>query len=286
MVLRAKIPRAGPRRLKLLLFGAAGVGKTTGALQMPRPYCIDCERGAVHYGALVEEGGGAVFNTVQMTEVLTEVRALLSERHDFRTLIVDPITAVYQDLLDQSEREVGTEWGRHYGAANREMKRLANLLMALDMNVIMTAHSKNEYGSNMAVIGTTFDGWKKLDYLFDLVLQLERRGQKRVARVVKSRLAEFPDADVFEWRYESLADRYGRDVLEREADVAPLATPEHVQIFNNLLTQLSEPEKRRLGIDRALARVEAIADMPDDRVVRGIELIKNHLEKDNQNVPV
>ena len=45
------------------------------------------------------------------------------------------------------------------------MKHLLSLLLRLDMNVIITAHSKNEYGNNMVVLGQTFDCYKKLDYL-------------------------------------------------------------------------------------------------------------------------
>ena len=49
------------------------------------------------------------------------------------------------------------DFGRHYGEANKIMKRLANLIMALDMNVVVTAHSKKEYGDNLKVLGHTFD---------------------------------------------------------------------------------------------------------------------------------
>ena len=38
------------RRLKLLLWGDSGVGKTTLALQFPHPAVIDLEGGTEHYG--------------------------------------------------------------------------------------------------------------------------------------------------------------------------------------------------------------------------------------------
>jgi hypothetical protein len=78
-----------------------------------------------------------------------EVKALLTEKHDYRTLVIDPITTLYNDLLDKCEQKVGSDFGRHYGAANKTMKRLANLIMALDMNVVVTAHAKAEYGENL-----------------------------------------------------------------------------------------------------------------------------------------
>ena len=149
-MLRGKQPKDIPKRLKLLLYGPAGVGKTMAAIQLPKPYVIDCEKGTDHYGALIEKSGGAVFQTTVMAELILEVRSLVSEEHGYRTLVIDPITTVYQDLLDESEKKVGTQWGRHYGAANQQMKRLANLIMSLDMNVIVTAHAKPVYGDAMA----------------------------------------------------------------------------------------------------------------------------------------
>ena len=278
-MLRAKQPKDIPKRLKLLLYGPAGVGKTVAAIQMPQPYVIDCERGTDHYGEQIDESGGVVFQTTLMAELISEVRSLVSEEHDYRTLLIDPITTVYQDLLDACEKEVGTKWGRHYGAANQQMKRLANLIMALDMNVIVTAHAKAVYGDNMTQLGQTFDGWKRLDYLFDLVLELERRGQKRIAKVIKTRIANFPDGDEFEWSYEAIADRYGRDILEKQAGIVPLATEDHVRRFNQLVSQLSDTERNRLGIERALSGVADVSDLPDERIVKGIQLIESHLNQ-------
>src|SRR5688500_19543495 len=97
-----------------------------------------------------------------------------------------------------SEQQVGTDYGRLYVSANKVMKRLANLIMSLDMNVVITAHAKPEYGQNLAKIGYTFDGWKQLDYWFDLVVELGKKGKKRFAKVVKTRVESFPDEDVLD----------------------------------------------------------------------------------------
>lgn len=110
-----------------------------------------------------------------MHDVISEVKSLLTEKHEFRTLMIDPITPIYNDLLEKCEARVGNDFGRHYGAANKEMKRLANLIMALDMNVVITAHAKTEYGENLRKLGYTFDGWRQLDYWFDLVIELGKR---------------------------------------------------------------------------------------------------------------
>src|SRR3954470_21674850 len=216
-MLRARKPEAVNKRLKLFMFGPAGVGKTKAAIQFPNSYIIDCERGAENYDQLITDSGSVFFQSNDINEVVAEVKSLLTEKHDFRTLVIDPITPVYNDLLEKCELKVGTDFGRHYGEANKHMKRLANLILALDMNVIITAHAKTEYGDNLRKLGYTFDGWRQLDYWFDLVIELGKRGKRRVARVSKTRLETFPDEDAFEWSYDAIKNRYDAHVLEKEA---------------------------------------------------------------------
>ncbi len=280
-MLRAKKPEAVTKRLKLFMFGPAGVGKTTAAIQFPNSYVIDCERGAENYDKLITASNSVVFQTVDIHEVIAEVKSLLTEKHDFRTLVIDPITTIYNDLLEKCEQQVGAEFGRHYGAANKSMKRLANLLMALDMNVVITAHAKKEYGQNLAVIGQTFDGWKQLDYWFDLVIELskEKKGKKaggRLARVVKTRLEQFPDEQTFAWSYATIKERYDAGQLERQAQAVQLATSEQVAQIQQLLTIVRLPENT---VEKwfAKAGVDTWEDMPTDALQKCIEFVKYRL---------
>jgi len=276
MALRARKPEAVTKRLKLFMFGPAGVGKTTAAIQFPNSYIIDCERGSENYDKLITESGSAVFQTTDIQEVIAEVKSLLTEKHNYRTLVIDPITTVYNDLLDKCELQVGSDFGRHYGAANKQMKRLSNLIMSLDMNVVITAHAKPEYGQNLAKIGYTFDGWKQLDYWFDLVVELGKKGKKRFAKVVKTRLESFPDEDVFEWSYDAIKRRYDVNVLEKEAAQVKLAAPEQVREIKDLLSLVRLPDGT---VDKwfAKAGVDLWEDMPADVVQKCIEYVKGRL---------
>lgn len=278
--LKGKTPTAIEKRLKALFYGEAGAGKTTAAISFPRPYLIDTEKGSVNnqYIKIINDNGGAVFQTTSFEELIEEVTALLTEKHDYKTLIIDPLTILYNDLLDKAETKVGNEFGRHYGVANKEMKKLLNLLLRLDMNVIVTCHAKNEYGDNLKVIGTTFDGYKKLDYLFDLVFQIQKRGKSRVALVKKSRIEAFEDAEVFPFSYDEIANRYGRDILERDAKPQELATQEQLIEVHRLIELFHTTEDT---IQKWLDKVQAssLADMPKDYTQKIIDYLTKQAER-------
>lgn len=217
-----------------------------------------------------------MFKTNDIREAVQEIKSLLTEKHEYRTLVIDPITTIYNDLLERSERKVGSDFGRHYGEANKEMKRLANLILALDMNVIVTAHAKTEYGENLKKLGYTFDGWKSLDYWFDLVVELSKSNRKRFARVVKTRIEAFPDEDKFEWSYDAVRQRCSAGQLDRESTPVAMATPEQVQEINSLLEVVRIPE----GIVEkwfSKAQVDAWDDMPADTIAKCIEYVRARL---------
>lgn len=279
MALRGVKPEKIEKRMKALFYGQAGAGKTTAAISFPKPYLIDTEKGATNdqYVQLLKKSGGVVFQTSDFQELINEVRSLLVEKHDYKTLVIDPLTTLYNDLLDKAALKVGTEFGRHYGEANKSMKHLLNLLLRLDMNVIITSHAKNEYGQNLAVLGQTFDCYKKLDYLFDLVFEVQKRGKERVALVKKTRVEGFPEGDVFPFSYDEISKRYGKQILEKDAEAQALATTEQVVEINRLIELLKISEET---IDKWLKKAdsETFAEMPKDAIQKCI----NHLKKEIQ----
>lgn len=278
MALRAKKPTNKTKRLKLFMYGDAGVGKTTAGLQMPKPYIIDAERGTENYHKKVNKIGGAVFNTTDILEVIEEVRKLSTEEHDFKTLVIDPITPLYFDLIDKCELEVGSEFGRHYGEANKYMKRLINLIMRLDMNVVVTAHAKVVYGDDMKKLGITFDGWKKLDYIFDLVLELRKQTPtKRYAKVVKTRIESFPDGETFEWNYDSLTERFSQAELERDVDIITTATAAQVKEIETLSEKLVDGSDAVTGFLRR-AGVQQLLDLTEEQAQKVIDYFIKSLE--------
>lgn len=279
MALRAVKPESIQKRLKALFYGAAGVGKTTASINFPAPYLIDTEKGSVNdqYVKILQKVGGVVFQTTDFDELVKEVKALLTEKHEYKTLIIDPLTTLYNDLLDKAAIEVGTEFGRHYGTANKKMKQLLNLLLRLDMNVIITCHAKNEYGNNLSVLGQTYDGYKKLDYLFDLVFEIQKRGKERVGLIKKSRIESFPDGETFPFDYDEIAKRYGKDVLEKLSNAEELATENDIKEIMRLIELLKIPEETyQKWLDKAAATT--FDEMPRNVIEKCIKHLNNQIK--------
>src|SRR5579864_5094893 len=101
-MLRGKKPAEVQKRLKAFVYGAPGTGKTMFCLKWPKPYVIDCERGAENsqYVKALEESGGVLFQTTDFNDIVSEVRSLLSEKHPYKTLAIDPMTIVYSNLVE------------------------------------------------------------------------------------------------------------------------------------------------------------------------------------------
>lgn len=265
MALRGKKPEAIEKRLKCLFYGPAGIGKTTAAIQFPKPYLIDTEKGAENdeYVKALNASGGAYFFTTDPDDLIRETLALLSEKHDYQTLVIDPLTVIYNDLIDKGIEEAGgTDFGRHKIPADRKMKRLLTLLLRLDMNVIITSHAKPNWvrakdskGKETVVTdGMTFDCYGRLDYLFDLVIEVNKQGKERRGVVKKSRCKGFPDGDVFPFNYDEFATRYGRDILERKPVVVELASKAQIEELKKFIEVLHIPLQET---DKWLDKAEA-----------------------------
>jgi hypothetical protein len=280
MKLKGVKPSLIKKRFKAFFYGPAGCGKTTAAIQFPCPYLIDTEKGAENpsYTRILDANGGAILQTFDFEEILNEIRTLSVIDHPYKTLIIDPLTHVYDELLYQSQLKVGTQYNKHYGEANRNMKRLFRMLEQIDMNVILTAHEKKVYLQN-EVAGTTFDCYGKSDYTFDAVFEIQTRGQNRTARVIKSRLEGFEKDSTFPFSFDEIALRYGADEIERVSVPLPLATEEQLSQFYDLKAS------SKFGDDMyskwlEKAKCEKFDEMTSDMIGKCIEfLIKNN--KDN-----
>lgn len=243
-----------PSKPKVLIFGPPGVGKTWASLDFPSVYYVDTEGGADlnHYREKLRQAGGVYLGpdqgSLDIEAVIGQVQALATEQHQYRTIVFDSISKLWNTALAEEQERLGDEDA--FGAYKKQPKRRFNALIRwvnkLDMSAIFIAHQRELWGQNnkkqREVIGWTFDADEKLEYELHLVLRIFKTGGTRRAQIGKSRLLAFPESDVFEWGYQQFADRYGRDVIEKEAKPIELVTVETIAEIKRLLDVVKLPD--------------------------------------------
>lgn len=290
MPLRGRKPEIKPadqRRAKVLVFGKPGAGKSRWATEWPGSYYIDTENGAKEkqYQERLIAGGGHYVGmdegSISLESLIEDVRSLATEPHNFITTCIDSITLPYMDeVARENERltkeKKDTAYQKDRQTADKMMLRLTRWLLRMDMNVIMTAHAKDEWADGK-VSGVTYDGWKKLGHMLDLAIGVvELTNEHRIGTVHKTRLEEFPKGYTFPWSYDVFADLFGRSAIERQSNQIVLAAPERVAELNRLLAIAKPPEE---VVEKWLAKeqAETLAEFSAPAVERYIDFIKSKL---------
>lgn len=179
-------------KVKALVYGASGVGKTFLALTAPGPIAvIDTEGGTAFYASRVGKGGLSAFDVLP-TKTFAQVEQAVAYLRDnpghYQTLVVDPVTVLYETLQDAAQHRRAEvrrdteadlemlDWQR----IKRAYKRLMTDLVNLPVHVIVTAREgelseerPNGRGRTERVrIGFKPDAEKSTAYYFDTVIRL------------------------------------------------------------------------------------------------------------------
>jgi len=280
-----------PRRLKLFVWGESGVGKTILALHFPKPVVIDLEGGTDLYG---DEFSFHVVKLSTADEVMGFVDWLLRNEHPYRTLVIDPVT-VYEQLLQRKwsdiflQRKKGSRGFKHefyefqprdFMTINAERNELVNKLVALDMNLVVTARNKIKYrdGAFMVAEGETWDGHRSLVFPIDVRLHMyyDATG-RRMAVQEKDRTNRLPSGE-FECLYEVIEAAFGKKELHRKAKPIEYATAEQIQTISDHIGRLGLPT------EKVMARLAAYdADSLDSLTKENAALIIQKLEANGGN---
>ncbi len=165
------------KKLKVLMYGASGSGKTLAALSFPRVLLVDAESGADLYAG---RPGVPQFHRVrcktlmELNEVLDAVAKDAGKTWD--TLVIDPITVFYDVEKNVASANNTKDMGfGGWGKVNGRMGNIYNRLTGLNINVIVTARESVDYageGLNLKKVGVKPDADKKLVYSMDFVLHI------------------------------------------------------------------------------------------------------------------
>lgn len=293
--LKAKDPKsAEPSKPKIVVFGSYGVGKTWGALSFPSCYYIDTEGGANlnEYTDRLKKSGGRYFGpedgSCDLVEITAQMEALATEKHQFKTLIVDSITKPYLNDITREAEKLGDKdaFGASKKPAIAKLRRMLLWLDRLDMNVIFIAREKAKWHKGEQ-IGLEADIYEQLNYELHLVLRITRTGPSRTAQVVKTRLRGFPDADTFEWTttnaitdsaaLDEFVKRMGKGIMDAAKPVQ-LASAEQLAEISRLLEIVKVSET---DIEKVLtkANAEKWADLTTEQATATVAWLNKKLQK-------
>jgi hypothetical protein len=290
--LKAKDPTtAEPSKPKMVIYGPSGVGKTWFAMSFPAVYYIACEPGndRTHYMERLKAGGGVFLGpedgALDFEEVISQFKALSTEQHNYKTVVVDSITKLFNNAIanevERMDREgIVNAFGADKKPAIAYMRRLVAITNRLDMNVIFIAHEKAEWGTdakgNRVEIGKTPDCWDKLIYELDLAFGVSKAGVSRYGTVRKSRLLGFPESEQFKLDFTSFSERYGKDIIEKASTPIQVATAEQVAELKRLVDLLKvEPDTISKWYEKANA--ESFEEFSAEYAGKVIESMKKKL---------
>ena len=199
--------------LKIMIWGESGSGKSRFSLSAPSPLVIDLEGSTRLYAdefdfykAEVDKTNPLASNPATLTVNL--IKEILEGQYpDRKTLIIDPLTDLldciedvsakkYEEMISKKVGELNPVQKTKWYAYRREMARtVLNQLKDVPMNLILVARAKNLWDTKdgkMQPIGLTYDALDIVEYLMDIVIQLEKNGEETRAIVKKSRLGNLP----------------------------------------------------------------------------------------------
>jgi len=290
--LRAKKPVVKKPRFKALVYSNTGVGKTHFCCSFPNTYYIDSE-GVEDYPHLVQkilDNKGDLIVLKDVTEIINEIKALLSVKHNYKTLVIDSLSFpcgllsnLEADRLSKKTKDSeGTEFGANLAKGKRLTFHLGILLSRLDMNVIVTSHEKTRYIQG-AEVGKTYDINEKMAYSLGTILNLRQQGNSKKAFIEKSRYPELPTGELIDFSdgYEVIKKSFGEDIFLSESTIEDLATPEQVSELQRLISVLNISEE---NVQKLLIKAESqrLEEINTEVIKKYIDGLKSRLQGEKQ----
>ena len=146
MLASAKNTSENTRPRRVLLYGTAGIGKSTFAAAAPGAVALQTEDGMVGINCM---SPGVLGNYDQVTNFLKE---LLTEEHDYSTLVVDSVGWVERFMRTWVTQRAGKEewgdftWGEGTKLLEAEWERFLRLIEEVNvkrrMMIVMLGHSE------------------------------------------------------------------------------------------------------------------------------------------------
>jgi hypothetical protein len=288
MALRGKKPeQVDTGRAKIMLSGPSGSGKTWFSIDFPSVYYMDVEGGArqPHYREKLKVAKAGYFGpddgACSMREVIAEIKALATEPHPYKTLVIDSFTKLYNIEIAEAETKHGSAFGTDKKEANKPVRQMINWLHRLDMNVVIVCHAKEKWGGegkDRQIIGTTFDGYDKLEYELDLWMEtkVNPKTKERTLEVKKSRIEGLPVFSTIPTSFSEFAAKFNGD-LGHAVKQVELATADQVAQIQAVLSKVKLDPPDRVEKYLTKCKAESLEELNSKQAADLLEGLKKLL---------
>lgn len=239
------------RSVFTVIYGQAGTGKTSLANTAKNPILIDCDKGA---DRAVNRTDTLVAST--WDDILKDEKELAN----YKTVIIDTAKAVLDDFLtvwaENKDYRLKTNKLKLFGEIGTQFKSFVNRCRALDIDIIVISHVKEEKDGDITKLSPDVTGQSK-----ELIIRLaDQIGY--VSMVNGQRTISFDPAD----------NRVGKNTAKIEDVAIPDSTSPEFDNFMDSFTQRVKDAIQRLTQDQQ----QAIAIARD--IQAKIEAVKNAKE--------
>ena len=121
--------------LKVFIYGASGVGKTTFGTTAPQPLYISAEAGLLS----VAEHAPDYIEVKSMAELNAAYEFLSNEKHDYETVIIDSLTEIQNVVMTKITGPDGSPGLSDWGVFSTEMAKILRRFRDLPMHVVFLA---------------------------------------------------------------------------------------------------------------------------------------------------
>lgn len=145
------IETAGVKRLKVLLYGVSGTGKTTMAATFPKPLFLDLESGlrsTLRVGSVLRYPSDPTEDVKEYSQVVEFYKLVKNMKNPpFETIVIDSLNElqvlVTQNVVSRFKR-VKRQYDDQltmadYGKANRDFMKVIRLFLKLPYHIVFTA---------------------------------------------------------------------------------------------------------------------------------------------------
>jgi len=163
-----------PKIVKAMIYGQAGMGKTTLALSAPKPLLLDFD-GGVH-----RVNSGHQSDTVQIRKWKDAVDILNENLSAYQTIVVDTVGKMMDFIVDDADNNRITGW-KKWEAVNDSFKFFIRKISFMNKHIIFVAHrdTRKEGDETVFIPALREKNYTAIVTELDLLGYLEVKGIRR-----------------------------------------------------------------------------------------------------------